>query len=79
MRPLLEELCVPADRRERRTELVRGRRSEVALQPIQLPELGDGLLLPCQQHAELIGLLEELAFWRRSVLVVPTITGTSKT
>ena len=59
-RRLAKDVDVPSDAGERRPELVRRRGDEVALHPVELAELGDGVLLALQEIGELIGLLLEL-------------------
>ena len=56
-RRLAQDVDVAADARERCAELVGRRGDEVALHPVELAELGDGVLLALQQVGELICLL----------------------
>ena len=52
---------VSHDRRERGPQFVRGRRNEVVLSLVQVPELGDGLLFPGKEIAQLVGLLPQVS------------------
>ena len=55
-----EDVHVALDARQRRSQLVRRGRDEVALHPVELAELRDRVLFALQQIGELVGLILEL-------------------